>query len=89
MMDATDDDLAQAMYRAKIWLRMNGDYDIKIDLWGPYGLTYVQGFYLGNVIAESKGRTVGKHLHRVLESMMVYRKDKASRDAEAYQNAKA
>lgn len=67
--------MKDVLEEARLWLRMNGDYNIKISLWGVYGCYSVEGTYLNNIICVHQGNTLSKHVLKALEDLKKHKEN--------------
>ena len=65
--------MEEAIAQARTWLRMNGSYDIRINLWGLYGCFKVEGIYLNSTICVHSGNDLCKHLNKTLAELKTHK----------------
>ena len=56
------------------WLRMNGDYNVRIDPWAAYGCWHFSIYYLLDHIGTSFGATLEKRIKETIEICETHQK---------------
>lgn len=75
MEDNQDTRILAKIERIRGWLRMHGDYQVTLDLWGLYGCYNLTVKHLSRTLKISNGM----HLEKRLDEAIVYLED-ASND---------
>ncbi len=67
--------MLEELAESREWLRMHGDYNINVQLWGLYGCYTVEGKYLNTVLFISNGMTLSRSLKKVLTRLKLHASD--------------